>query len=47
LAASILDVVELYDASGSAFHYVDRFGFKELAFQAPEKEQRQGPQMSL
>ena len=30
MAASILDVVELYDASGSAFHYVDRFGFKEL-----------------
>jgi hypothetical protein len=47
LAASISDVVELYDASGSAFHYVDRFGFKELAFQAPDQEQRQGPQMSL
>ena len=44
---SISDVVELYDASGSSFHYVDRFGFKEIAFQAPEQEQRQGPQMSL
>jgi len=44
---SISDVVELYDASGSTFHYVDRFGFREIAFQAPEQEQQQGPQMSL
>lgn len=29
---SISDVVELYDDSGSAFHYVDRIGFKEIEF---------------
>lgn len=29
---SMSDVVELYDENGSAFHYVDRFGFKEIDF---------------
>lgn len=42
---SMSDVVELYDESGSSFHYVDRFGFREISFQKPE--QLQGPQMSL
>ncbi len=44
---SMSDVVELYDDSGSSFHYVDRFGFKEVSFQAPEQELYQGPKMSL
>lgn len=44
---SMSDVVELYDASGSSFHYVDRFGFREIPFGEPELEQQQGPQMSL
>ena len=33
---SMSDVVELYDESGSKFHYVDRFGFKEICFEAQE-----------
>ena len=44
---SMSDVVELYDDSGSSFHYVDRFGFREISFQPPEQEQYQGPKMSL
>lgn len=44
---SMSDVVELYDDSGSSFHYVDRFGFKDISFQSPEQEQYQGPAMSL
>ena len=32
---SMSDVVELYDDAGSAFHYVDRFGFKEINFKPP------------
>lgn len=44
---SMSDVVELYDDSGSSFHYVDRFGFKEISFQPPEQELYQGPKMSL
>ena len=35
---SISDVVELYDDSGSAFHYVDRIGFKELELGSNEQE---------
>lgn len=35
---SISDVVELYDDSGSAFHYVDRIGFKETEFGGNEQE---------
>ncbi|OPY55757.1 MAG: hypothetical protein A4E55_02491 [Pelotomaculum sp. PtaU1.Bin035] len=38
---SMSDVIELYDQNGSSFHYVDRFGFKEVAFQAPEQEHDQ------
>jgi len=41
------DVVELYDDSGSSFHYVDRFGFKEISFRPREQELYQGPTMSL
>ena len=44
---SMSDVVELYDDSGSSFHYVDRFGYKEIFFQPPEQELNQGPEMSL
>jgi hypothetical protein len=44
---SMSDVVELYDGSGSSFHYVDHFGFKEISFQPPEQEQYQGPTMSM
>jgi len=41
---SMSDVLELYDDSGSYFHYVDRFGFKEISFQSPE--QSSGMQMA-
>ena len=44
---SMSDVIELYDKSGSSFHYVDRFGFKGISFQPPEQELYQGPAMSL
>lgn len=44
---SMSDVVELYDDSGSTFHYVDRFGFKEVSFQHQEQELFQGPEMSM
>ena len=43
---SMSDVVELYDEAGSFFHYVDRFGFQEIGFQAPEQEIRQTPKMT-
>lgn len=36
---SMSDVVELYDENGSEFHYVDRFGFKEITFQPSEPTQ--------
>lgn len=35
---SISDVVELYDDSGSTFHYVNRIGFKEIEFGSNEQE---------
>lgn len=44
---SMSDVIELYDQNGSAFHYVDRFGFKEIAFQSSEQEQQHGHTMTL
>lgn len=40
---SMSDVVELYDENGSEFHYVDRFGFKEIDFEAQE----QSPQFDM
>ena len=36
---SMSDVVELYDDAGSEFHYVDRFGFKEINFEPPAQTQ--------
>lgn len=30
---SMSDVVELYDETGSSFHYVDRFGFRTVDFE--------------
>lgn len=44
---SMSDVIELYDDTGSTFHYVDRFGFKEVSFQPPEQELYQGPTISM
>lgn len=42
---SMSDVVELYDSTGSEFHYIDRFGFKEIDFE--QKDQIQGMNMSI
>lgn len=36
---SISDVVEFYDKQNSSFHYVDRFGFKEIEFSGQTQEQ--------
>ncbi|MEG0824439.1 MAG: YodL domain-containing protein [Oscillospiraceae bacterium] len=36
---SMSDVLELYDDSGSTYHYCDRFGFKEIAFEPPAQTQ--------
>jgi hypothetical protein len=36
---SMSDVVELYDEAGSKFHYVDRFGFKQIGFKPPAQTQ--------
>lgn len=36
---SMSDVVELYDDNGSSFHYVDRFGFRQMDFEKSEKPQ--------
>lgn len=36
---SISDVIELYDEDSSTFHYVDRVGFRTIAFDNPELEQ--------
>lgn len=44
---SMSDVIELYNTSGSSFHYVDRFGFKEISFQTQEQELYQGLTMSV
>jgi hypothetical protein len=44
---SMSDVIELYDTSGCTFHYVDRFGFKEVSFQPQEQELYQGPEISM
>jgi len=41
------DIIELYDDSGSTFYYVDRFGFKEIDFQAPALKQSGTQGMSL
>ena len=44
---SMSDVVELYDGSGSSFHYVDRFGFREIDFEPTGQELSGGPVMGL
>lgn len=36
---SMSDVVELYEDTGSEFHYVDRFGFKQFNFKPPAQTQ--------
>ncbi|HBR07491.1 MAG TPA: hypothetical protein DD735_01190 [Clostridiales bacterium] len=36
---AISDVVELYDESGSEFHYCDRTGFREISFSQPQQTQ--------
>lgn len=38
---SMSDVLELYDGTGSSFHYVDRIGFQEIGFAAPQQAQGQ------
>lgn len=43
---SMSDVVELYNETGSSFHYVDRFGFQSIEFEPPGQEMRQGPSLS-
>lgn len=42
---SMSDVLELYDETGSTFHYVDRFGFKEVDFAAPQQAMAQTMQL--
>jgi hypothetical protein len=44
---SMSDVVELYNDSGSSFHYVDWLGFREISFRSSEPELYQGPSMSM
>lgn len=44
---SMSDVVELYDDDGSSFHYVDRFGFKEVDFDVQEQKQSQGFELTM
>ena len=36
---SMSDVVELYDAQGSEYHYCDRFGFQKISFGGSEQTQ--------
>lgn len=38
---SMSDIIELYDNTGSEYHYVDRFGFKQIGFRGQETEQVQ------
>jgi hypothetical protein len=44
---SMSDIIELYDSNGSSFHYIDRFGFREIGFQPPEQEHQNGQTMKL
>lgn len=44
---SMSDVVELYDDNGSSFHYVDRFGFKEISFEPSDQAQGFNMKMEL
>ena len=43
---SMSDVVELYDSTGSEYHYCDRFGFKQIAFEPQGQTQNMGLSMS-
>lgn len=43
---SMSDVVELYDSSGSQYHYCDRFGFKQIEFKPQGQSQGMGMSMS-
>jgi hypothetical protein len=40
-ALSISDVIELYDHTGSEFHYVDRSGFQKISFEGQMPEETQ------
>lgn len=42
---SMSDVVELYDETGSSFHYVDRFGFQQVDFESPGQNMSQTMQL--
>lgn len=42
---SMSDVLELYDNTGSSFYYVDRVGFREIGFAAPQQAQDQTMQL--
>ncbi|MBR0596396.1 YodL domain-containing protein [Sinanaerobacter chloroacetimidivorans] len=42
---SMSDVVELYDELASTFHYVDRFGFKQVDFEPPAPAMHQTMQL--
>jgi len=44
---SMSDVVELYDDSGSEFHYVDRFGFRKISFECSGQDRANGMNLSL
>jgi len=44
---SMSDVIELYDHTGSEFHYVDRFGFRQIAFEGQDQEPEQAPGMTM
>jgi hypothetical protein len=44
---SMSDVIELYDHNSSEFHFVDRFGFKQICFDGWEVEQMQGMDLSM
>lgn len=37
---SMSDIIELYDKDSSEFHYVDRFGFKQIDFDESQQEQQ-------
>ena len=44
---SMSDVLELYDESGSTFHYVDCIGFRQVDFEPPGQSMAQGPIMQF
>jgi len=44
---SMSDIIELYGKDGCEFHYIDRFGFKQIEFNASVQEQQGGQSMNL